>query len=116
MVVVGSSRAAYGEGAARCPEHGVVYPDARSKEAMAAGDFEPKCPCCGRATAMVPTPEEAPFRPASLYGLTKQVQEQMVLMYTATLGINGFALRYQNVYGPGQSLKNPYTAILGHLF
>jgi dTDP-L-rhamnose 4-epimerase len=61
---------------------------------------------------MVPTPETAPLRPSSLYGLTKQVQEQMVLMYASTLGINGFALRYQNVYGPGQSLKNSYTGIL----
>lgn len=61
---------------------------------------------------MVATTEEAPFHPSSLYGLTKQVQEQMVLMYAAALGINGFALRYQNVYGPGQSLKNPYTGIL----
>ncbi len=61
---------------------------------------------------MTPTPESAPFNPTSLYGLTKQVQEQMVLMYARTLKINGFALRYQNVYGPGQSLKNPYTGIL----
>jgi dTDP-L-rhamnose 4-epimerase len=111
-VVVASSRAIYGEGAAQCPEHGRVYPDARSKESMEAKDFEPKCPFCGCSTRMVATPEEAPFRPSSLYGLTKQVQEQMVLMYAATLGINGFGLRYQNVYGPGQSLKNPYTGIL----
>jgi dTDP-L-rhamnose 4-epimerase len=33
-------------------------------------------------------------------------------MFTKARGINGFALRYQNVYGPGQSLKNPYTGIL----
>jgi dTDP-L-rhamnose 4-epimerase len=111
-VVVASSRAVYGEGAARCPEHGTVYPGARSKEAMEAGDFEPKCPCCGHASTSAPTPEDAPLRPSSLYGLTKQVQEQMVLMYATTLGINGFALRYQNVYGPGQSLRNPYTGIL----
>ena len=111
-MVVASSRSIYGEGAAQCPEHGVVYPEARSKAAMQAGDFEPQCPACGRRTTMVPTTEQAPFRPSSLYGLSKQVQEQMVLMYAATLGINGFALRYQNVYGPGQSLKNPYTGIL----
>lgn len=111
-VVVASSRAIYGEGAARCPEHGVVYPNARCNTAMEAGEFEPRCPGCGHSTIMVPTTEEAPFRPSSLYGLTKQVQEQMGLMYAATLGINGFALRYQNVYGPGQSLKNPYTGIL----
>jgi dTDP-L-rhamnose 4-epimerase len=111
-VVVASSRAVYGEGAARCSEHGAVFPRSRTKAEMQAGDFEPKCPQCGTSTSTVPTTEEAPFQPSSFYGLTKQIQEQMVLMYAATLGINGFALRYQNVYGPGQSLKNPYTGIL----
>jgi dTDP-L-rhamnose 4-epimerase len=59
-----------------------------------------------------PTSEGAPFRPTSFYGLTKQVQEQMTLLFGQTLGISSIALRYQNVYGPGQSLKNPYTGIL----
>jgi dTDP-L-rhamnose 4-epimerase len=111
-LVVASSRSVYGEGAAECPQHGVVYPEARTKAAMEAGDFEPKCPRCGHSTTLAATPEEAPLRPSSLYGLTKQMQEQMTLLYASTLGINGFALRYQNVYGPGQSLKNPYTGIL----
>jgi dTDP-L-rhamnose 4-epimerase len=111
-MVVASSRAVYGEGAGLCPTHGVVYPGARSTADMAAGNFEPLCPVCGQATSIAPTPEEAPLHPSSLYGLTKQMQEQLVLMYAATLRINGFALRYQNVYGPGQSLKNPYTGIL----
>jgi dTDP-L-rhamnose 4-epimerase len=111
-VVLASSRAVYGEGAARCSEHGTVYPEPRSKQAMEAGDFEPKCPFCGASTVLLATSEVAPLRPSSLYGLTKQTQEQLVLMYAATLNINGFALRYQNVYGPGQSLKNPYTGIL----
>ena len=110
--VVASSRAVYGEGAALCGQHGLVFPEARKRSEMEAGDFAPKCPHCGGLTAPAPTPEEAPFHPSSFYGLTKQVQEQMVLMYATTLGINGFALRYQNVYGPGQSLKNPYTGIL----
>ena len=111
-IIVASSRAVYGEGAANCAEHGKVYPSARTRADMCRGDFEPKCPFCGRATSILPTPEDAPFRPTSLYGLTKQVQEQMALMYAGTFGFNGFALRYQNVYGPGQSLKNPYTGIL----
>jgi dTDP-L-rhamnose 4-epimerase len=50
--------------------------------------------------------------PSSFYGLTKQVQEQMVLMFGLTLGLDAIALRYQNVYGPGQSLSNPYTGLL----
>jgi dTDP-L-rhamnose 4-epimerase len=111
-MVVASSRAIYGEGSAQCPEHGLVYPNARSKRDMESGSFEPKCPFCGHETTMVPTSEDAKLHPSSLYGLTKQVQEQLVLMYAAQLGINAFALRYQNVYGPGQSLKNPYTGVL----
>lgn len=111
-VIVASSRAVYGEGAGCCEEHGTVFPYARCRADMEAGNFDPKCPVCGRNTGLAPTPEHAPFRPSSFYGLTKQAQEQMVLMYAASLGINGFALRYQNVYGPGQSLKNPYTGIL----
>lgn len=111
-LIVASSRAVYGEGAALCSKHGRVFPLARARASMEAGDFEPKCPECRRSTSMIPTAEDAPFRPSSLYGLTKQIQEQMILMYANTMGINGFALRYQNVYGPGQSLKNPYTGIL----
>lgn len=111
-LVVASSRSIYGEGAARCATHGLVYPPRRSTAAMKVGQFEPECPFCTSPTTMEPTCEDAPFHPLSLYGLTKQVQEQMTLLYAATLGINGFALRYQNVYGPGQSLRNPYTGIL----
>ena len=58
------------------------------------------------------TSELAPLNPLSYYALTKQMQEQMVLMYSKILGISGIALRYQNVYGPGQSLSNPYTGIM----
>ena len=111
-IVVASSRATYGEGAYLCETHGIVYPNQREREQMSAGQFEPLCPHCGAKLSLTATSESAPFRPMSMYGLTKQVQEQAVLMFARTRGINGFALRYQNVYGPGQSLKNPYTGIL----
>jgi dTDP-L-rhamnose 4-epimerase len=111
-LVVASSRAIYGEGAYRCVAHGMVYPEPRSKRNMESGRFEPTCPICGDGVALEATSEAAPFKPLSIYGLTKQVQEQAVLMHAQTRGINAFALRYQNVYGPGQSLKNPYTGIL----
>ena len=52
------------------------------------------------------------MRPSSVYGITKLAQEQMVLTVAKSLGIGAVALRYQNVYGPGQSLSNPYTGIL----
>ncbi len=111
-IVLASSRAIYGEGAYQCATHGKVYPEARSNTDMAAGQLEPTCPKCALAVEMLSTEEDAPFKPMSMYGLTKQVQEQAVLLFARVKGINAFALRYQNVYGAGQSLKNPYTGIL----
>jgi dTDP-L-rhamnose 4-epimerase len=111
-IVVASSRAIYGEGAYTCPNHGLVFPQPRTSAEKKAGHFDPVCPACATACASVPTPETAPFQPSSFYGLTKQVQEQMTLLFGQVLGIPSVALRYQNVYGPGQSLKNPYTGIL----
>jgi dTDP-L-rhamnose 4-epimerase len=111
-IILASSRAIYGEGKYRCQEHGVVYPDPRTLEAMSRGRFEPTCPNCGLPVHVLPTSEDTPSKPSSFYGLTKQVQEQMVLMFGATLGVDAIALRYQNVYGPGQSLRNPYTGLL----
>ncbi len=111
-VVTASSRAIYGEGKYRCPSHGVVYPGKRRAEDVKAGKFEPLCPTCRAECSMLPTDESSAISPASFYGITKQVQEQMTLMFGEVLGISAFALRYQNVYGPGQSLSNPYTGIL----
>jgi len=111
-LVVASSRAVYGEGMYRCEAHGVVFPNARTAKAMVAGQFEPVCPQCGRIVDVLPTREETPFSPSSFYGLTKQMQEQAVLMFGNALGVDALALRYQNVYGPGQSLSNPYTGLL----
>jgi dTDP-L-rhamnose 4-epimerase len=111
-IVVASSRSIYGEGAYRCDKDGIVYPVSRSSEDKKAGYYDPLCPECGGVCVTVPTPESAPFRPSSFYGLTKQVQEQTALLFGQVLRISSFALRYQNVYGPGQSLQNPYTGIL----
>lgn len=111
-LVVASSRAVYGEGPYRCASHGVVYPAERSNTRMEMGQFDPVCPVCEGRLTMLAVHEDAPFSPTSIYGLTKQVQEQSVLMVARARGLNAFGLRYQNVYGPGQSLKNPYTGIM----
>lgn len=111
-LVVASSRAIYGEGAYTCASHGLVYPVSRSVADKKNYLFDPVCPLCQGPCTVTPTPESAPLQPSSFYGLTKQVQEQMTLMFGQVLGIPSAALRYQNVYGPGQSLENPYTGIL----
>lgn len=111
-VVVASSRAVYGEGAYRCARDGIVYPRPRLLSDLLAGRFDPPCPVCAGPCETIATAEAAPFQPSSFYGLTKQAQEQMVVLFGQQLGIPCAALRYQNVYGPGQSLSNPYSGIL----
>jgi dTDP-L-rhamnose 4-epimerase len=111
-LVVASSRAIYGEGKYHCARHGAVFPPSRSATAMQNGQFEIPCPTCDSPTELVPTDEDTPARPSSVYGITKLNQEQMVLTVGRALGISALALRYQNVFGPGQSLSNPYTGIL----
>ncbi|WP_151707805.1 NAD-dependent epimerase/dehydratase family protein [Acinetobacter junii] len=110
-IIVASSRSIYGEGKYISKELGVVYPSHRTEEYMDKGDFEVKYPSTSELM-LVGTDEESKIHPSSVYGITKQNQEQMVLTVSPTIGIAGVAFRYQNVYGPGQSLKNPYTGIL----
>lgn len=111
-IVVASSRAIYGEGKYQCALHGTVYPDARISKNMIKGDFECKCPICGKKVQLLPTSEDSKLHPISIYGITKQNQEQIVFASSYAIGIPSVVFRYQNVYGPGQSLSNPYTGIL----
>jgi dTDP-L-rhamnose 4-epimerase len=111
-VIIASSRAIYGEGKYKCQDHGVVYPEARSLELMKNGDFTCKCPFCRQTVKPLPTDESSKIHPTSVYGITKSTQEQLVLAVCKSIGIPAVALRYQNVFGPGQSLLNPYTGIL----
>lgn len=110
-VIVASSRSIYGEGKYISKELGSVYPTQRTADFMDQGDFEVKYAGSSELT-LVATDEDSKIHPSSVYGITKQNQEQMVLTVCPTIGIAGVAFRYQNVYGPGQSLKNPYTGIL----
>lgn len=111
-VVVASSRSVYGEGKYLSREFGPVYPDHRKAADMIAGRFEVTHPGCSAPLDLVPTDEESKIHPSSVYGITKQNQEQLVMTVCPTIGIEPVAFRYQNVYGPGQSLANPYTGIL----
>lgn len=111
-VLVAESRAIYGEGKYFCTKCGDVYPKDRRDEDMSKGDFECKCPKCGGEVKLVATTEDSVIHPSSVYGIAKQVQGQLVHLVCPTIGIESVSFRYQNVYGPGQSLSNPYTGIL----
>lgn len=112
QLIIASSRAVYGEGRYSCPHHGAVFPNSRSAENMLRGDFELRCPECESVVQAGLTSEVDPLHPASIYGVTKLTQEQMFLSIGKAKNIPTIAFRYQNVYGPGQSLINPYTGIL----
>ncbi len=111
-IIIASSRAIYGEGKYKCDEHGIVYPNVRVDADIQAGNFNCKCPICNKPVLLLPTSEDSKIHPISIYGITKQNQEQMVLLMGQALNIPTVVFRYQNVYGPGQSLTNPYTGIL----
>ena len=111
-VIVASSRAVYGEGKYRCEACGPVYPGPRALVRMEAGDFEVYCPKCDRPVSLLPTDEDSPLTPLSVYGATKVTQEHLVRIFAESSEIPAVAFRFQNVYGPGQSLHNPYTGIL----
>jgi len=111
-LIIASSRSIYGEGLYKCQSHGDFYPPGRRDNDVLEGHYDFVCPKCEKFLISAPTPEIATLNPLSFYAITKLTQEQSILLLAKSKGINGFALRYQNVYGPGQSLKNPYTGIL----
>lgn len=111
-VIVAESRAIYGEGKYKCKNCGIVYPKQRKERDMDNGDFNVKCPNCEENTTLIATDETALLHPTSVYGITKETEGKLVHCVCQAIGIQSVSFRYQNVYGPGQSLKNPYTGIL----
>lgn len=110
-VLVASSIGVYGEGAYRCHVCGPVAPGIRPAEQLAARDWEQHCPRCGAHVVSVPTPEDKALYRDNIYSMTKYHQEEMVLLIGKTYGIPAVAPRFFNVYGPRQSLSNPYAGV-----
>jgi dTDP-L-rhamnose 4-epimerase len=115
-IVLASSRSVYGEGAYIChscdPLGKRCFPKPRSPLQLASHDWAPRCPDCGEPAVCAPTQEGDALRPASIYAATKLAQEELVRVGAASLGFAHAILRFQNVFGEGQSLTNPYTGIL----
>ena len=110
-VILASSRAVYGEGAHRNSNGQIVVPPPRSEARMRAGQFDP-VDKQGSALTPVPTSEDVGPAPVSVYGSTKLMQEYLVEQASSGNSWRPFILRFQNVYGPGQSMSNPYTGVL----
>jgi len=114
-IILSSSRAVYGEGIYQCRSCGPVNPPLRSRDSLEKSEWRIFCPSCGNGIDPLPTPEDKPLSPISIYAETKRVQEELLKIYSSTYGVSCVILRYFNVYGTRQSLANPYTGI-GSIF
>jgi dTDP-L-rhamnose 4-epimerase len=110
-VLVASSMSNYGEGRYRTEAGDLRSPPPRSLKQLQARDWEVRDPETGEALQPMPTDEEKPLHPTSVYATTKRDQEELVLNVCRAYGIPAVALRYFNVYGTRQALSNPYTGV-----
>ncbi len=110
--ILSSSRAIYGEGRYSCARCGDIVPDQRSEAQLLTADWRHHCPVCSAELEPRPSDEDTPPRPVSVYGLTKKMQEDICRLMGNTVGVPVAILRYFNVYGPRQSVTNPYTGVI----
>jgi len=60
----------------------------------------------------LPTPEEIPADPMSLYAMQKWQGEEWCRVYSKIYGLNTVCLRYFNVFGPGSKYGGAYSTVL----
>jgi dTDP-L-rhamnose 4-epimerase len=112
-LVVASSMSVYGEGLYETADGERRERVRRRRKDIEARRWDPRDDA-GRKLRPVPTDEEKPVDLASIYALTKYMQERAVLIFAEAYGIRATALRLFNVFGAGQALSNPYTGVLAN--
>jgi dTDP-L-rhamnose 4-epimerase len=110
-VIVASSMSIYGEGHYVCASCGPMTPAVRPIAQLEQQQWEILCPRCSTILRPLPTPEEKPLQPTSVYAISKRDQEELCLAVGHAYGIPTVALRFFNTYGSGQALSNPYTGV-----
>jgi dTDP-L-rhamnose 4-epimerase len=111
-LVVASSMSIYGEGQYRCDACDTDDPEVvRGLESLRARKWEPVCRRCSGPVRPLPTGESKRLSCESVYAITKRDQEELSLVFGRAYGVRSVALRFFNVYGPRQSLSNPYTGV-----
>lgn len=110
-IIMTASMTSYGEGLYLCKNHGKIKMSTRSDVQMKSKKWELFCPTCGNVLRAIPTPEDTELQDNGIYSITKHVQEQFLLFIGRMYKIPVVSLRLFNVYGPRQSLSNPYTGV-----
>ncbi|VVB80256.1 ADP-L-glycero-D-manno-heptose-6-epimerase [uncultured archaeon] len=110
-LIISASNTTYGEGLYSCEKHGKFHPEIRTQEEINTYGFDPVCPICKGISKPVPTPEETELNCNSIYAYTKKFQEETCLFLGKLYEFPVVLLKYFNVFGPRQSLSNPYTGV-----
>lgn len=113
-IVLTSSRAVYGEGRWADAEGLAYYPPGRSSSRLRSGLWTPEAPegAIAPLRPLAHRSADTEPRPANVYAATKLAQEHVLSSWASGMGAELTVLRFQNVYGPGQSLANPYTGVV----
>jgi dTDP-L-rhamnose 4-epimerase len=106
-LLLASSRAIYGEGCWKDAAGKAVHPGLRKRARLERGEWDFPGLRYQPASAAATRPS-----PTSVYGATKLAQEHILQAWATALKVPLSILRFQNVYGPGQSLTNSYTGIV----
>ncbi len=111
--ILASSRAVYGEGLYQCKNcKKEVLADSRAEKDLENHVWEVRCPACAKFMTPLYNRENVSLNPTSIYAITKKAQEEISLCVGGSIGLPVVALRFSNVYGPRQSLSNPYVGII----
>lgn len=111
-LIVASSMSIYGEGAYISQNGENQYPPIRSMGQLVKKQWELFLENPKEELIPIPTPEEKPLNPTSVYAISKRDQEELCLTVGRAYNIPTIALRFFNVYGPRQALSNPYTGVV----
>jgi len=112
-LVVLTSMTGYGEGCYRRPSDGAIRRvPARRREDIDRFGWDVVDPDTHEVLEPAPTSEDAVLLARNVYALTKRYQEELALAQGDVYGFPVTCLRLFNVYGPRQSLSNPYTGVL----
>ena len=110
-IIVASSMSIYGEGLYKKHNGEIVMnPKTRPAVQMEKVEWELHDES-GIEMHPLPTTEEKPLKPESIYAVNKRDQEEMILSFGKAYKIPSVAFRMFNVYGAYQALNNPYTGV-----
>jgi dTDP-L-rhamnose 4-epimerase len=111
-LIVASSNTSYGEGLYACDRCGTFHAKIRDSAHYNKYGLNMICPRCSKKAEPIPTPEDTRLLCNSIYALTKKDQEDYISFFGKMYNVPFTVLRYFNVFGPRQSLSNPYTGVI----